>query len=157
MMMLAACFMAFQYVAVHPRLPDLMAVHFATGGAANGWQDKSSFWIFYVVLVFGLWALLFGLGMTLRWIPRSLVNVPNREYWLRQENWPEARSRLQSGLEWYASLQAWFMIWMMYSLIQANLQQVPRLSSLFWLQLTGLLVCTAVWLIWFIRQFKTPV
>lgn len=61
-------------------LPERMAIHFAWGGAADGWASRLD----STLLTFALKTLLFStfwlVPALLRWTPAKWVNLPNRAY-----------------------------------------------------------------------------
>ncbi|MFH1742946.1 MAG: DUF1648 domain-containing protein [bacterium] len=66
----------------HPHLPDRMAVHFNVHGEPDGWSNKSSFFVWYSLVVVGINVLfLVLLPFLLGVIPDSLINLPWKEYW----------------------------------------------------------------------------
>ena len=76
-------------------LPDTVAIHFRHDGMPDGW---SPVW-FHVLIFLGMQLVLFvtiyfgsrlSLGLHSRW-----ANLPNKNYWLREENLPKAQEMVQ--------------------------------------------------------------
>ena len=78
---LIACYL---YMGItYPRLPDRIAVHFNAKGAPDNWGDKSNFATFYPLFTLAFNALfLFIVPFLIRKSPESIVNMPDKEYWL---------------------------------------------------------------------------
>lgn len=66
-----------------PSLPERVASHFGANGAADGFMPKSSYIRFMVGLHVGLPLFIVIIAATLKFVPSSLINIPNRDYWLQ--------------------------------------------------------------------------
>lgn len=78
-----------------------MASHFNPRGIANGWSSKQSFFeIFAWMTVLGA-VLVFGMPKIIEVMPRQLINLPNKEYWLGPE-------QMAGSLEFLNGWFAWF-------------------------------------------------
>ncbi|HOJ73075.1 MAG TPA: DUF1648 domain-containing protein [Phycisphaerae bacterium] len=119
----------------YPRLPDRVVSHFGASGEPDGWQSKQAFTTFTIAFPIVLAALMIGAQATMLYlgrIPISLVNLPNKKYWLA----PERRAET---LAWVVPLMSNFMLWMgvgttalmvivMGMALRANLMPEPRLT-----------------------------
>ena len=69
-------------IGTYHQIPDRMATHFNIRGEPDDCSNKSSFFIWYPLLVAGLNILFLVLfPYLLRVIPHSLINMPHKEYW----------------------------------------------------------------------------
>ena len=82
------------YLYYLPRLPDRLATHFGNNGRPNGWMDRDTFRWFYWIMVLGVPIFFAGITALIRVLPPSLVNIPNREYWLAPERRRETLHRM---------------------------------------------------------------
>lgn len=94
-----------------PLLPERVAAHIDSSGEVNQWSDKTSF-VNGTRLFFAIAPLaLLGLGMLsylgVRSLPRALVNVPNKDYWLSSRE-----RRRQAGL-----LVVRFFLWFIFGFV----------------------------------------
>jgi uncharacterized membrane protein len=143
------------FFASSSKLPPVVASHFAAGGAANGFMPKGAYIPFMAIMALGLplaIGLLLGLG---RYLPASLINLPNRNYWLSPERIDETRQYLgrQGGV--FSALLLVFMCFVHWQVVQANLLQPPRLSERpFVVGLILFILATAVWLGVFVAHFR---
>jgi len=66
----------------YQQLPERMASHFNGSGKADGWSSRTEFlltWVLVIVIV-NVWPLI--MGPLIRKLPRSMLNLPNKEFWL---------------------------------------------------------------------------
>jgi uncharacterized membrane protein len=73
----------FQAWSAYDTLPERMPSHFNFQGEADGYSTKSQFynlWFFALAL---LNILLPSVNLLLKVVPVSMINIPNREYWLK--------------------------------------------------------------------------
>jgi uncharacterized membrane protein len=153
---LYACFLAF-WAWSGPELPDRVATHFDFSGQPNGWMSRSASQ--QSMLAFGLIFPFFVVGICfmVRFLPASLINVPNREYWLAPERREETQSYLFWHSIWFACLTVCFVASLQYSILRANQQTPPHMDSSFLLGSTGLFLGgTAVWVLVLFRHFRRP-
>ncbi len=66
-------------------LPEQVATHFNAAGEPDSWMDKTSATVMLIALQLGLPWMLVGIGRMTRMLPASLINIPNREYWLSDD------------------------------------------------------------------------
>ncbi len=139
-----------------PQLPDPLATHFAGNGLANGWMSHHGFvifsWVMWVVLVLSFWTL----GPVLRRVPPSLVNLPNREYWLAPERLEATIERLRRWMENFGLATMAFMFVVLELCLRANTTVPPRLPDTFGVLLGLSLGGTALFVIGIVRAFRLP-
>ncbi|HEY6010488.1 MAG TPA: DUF1648 domain-containing protein [Nitrospirota bacterium] len=83
-----------QAVYYYPLLPDRVASHFGVSGNPDAWSSKDSFMKIYGIAILVVAVLFSGIGFLLRKAPTSLINLPNKAYWLS----PEQRDETVDGL-----------------------------------------------------------
>ena len=136
-------------------LPAQMASHFNAEGIADGFMSKEGYthtMLTLVVLVPGLLAVApFGM----RKLPASLINIPQKEYWLQ----PEKREATFHTLSRFMSVLACFLLlflcYVHWLVIQANKLQTPAMSVIN--ILVGMVIFLSligVWSLLLHRQFK---
>lgn len=122
---LFVCFShAFYYYA---RLPAIVPSHFGLSGAADAWSGKSSLVGGYVLAV-SLCGILFGgIGAFLHRLPISLINLPNRGYWLAPERKNQTIATLGSFMQMFGSLT---LLLLFFTFHQAFRVSMGRISTL---------------------------
>ncbi|MEI8210929.1 MAG: DUF1648 domain-containing protein [Planctomycetota bacterium] len=68
-----------------PQMPARMATHFGMNGQPNGWMSRSVATLFQCVLQAVMPFVFIGIAWTLPRFPNSMINLPNKEYWLAPE------------------------------------------------------------------------
>lgn len=138
----------------YPQLPERIASHFNFKGEADGWMNKNSVLIFDLAITLFL-ALLFGLlAIFIPRIPKSYINMPNKDYWLNDDNIEETRKLVQHFLFWFGSITIGFITLTFYETIQTNLEGSNKLDSNFWIYFTVYLVISFFYTVWFILHFN---
>ena len=92
---------AFYY---YPRLPDQVAHHFGASGRPDAFGSKMHFLILYIVTIAITAAMFLGFGLALPKIPNSLINLPNKDYWLAPERRRQTLDYILPQMLWFGSL-----------------------------------------------------
>jgi uncharacterized membrane protein len=118
-----------QAVMFWPQLPEKVASHFDAGGQADGWMTKTSFIALTLLLQAGLSALMLGLGRIIGALPNSLINIPNKEYWLAEERRSETLDEMIWMMDWIAAGTSVFLFVILYLTFDANVGEEKELNS----------------------------
>jgi len=100
LLMLLLLLAAVQTAHYYPLLPETVASHFGGRGEPNAWSSKQFFFGLYWMMLALLGFLPTGASKILTAMPISLVNLPNKEYWLA----PERRSGTLADFKYRISL-----------------------------------------------------
>jgi serine/threonine-protein kinase len=138
------------------QLPPNVASHFGFSGEANGWMGRTMYLVFMALfgMIFPMIPPLAGLLMGR--VPTSVINLPNKEYWLAPERRAGTMAFLISQLLRLAVLELGLVIVLHQLVVDANRQQPPRMSNVVWGVLAVFLVFMAAWIWSLIRHFKLP-
>ena len=142
-----------QIIYYYPNLPEQMASHFNAFGEPDSWMSKSNFMIFEGVILFLIIAEFTLLPKLIEKTPTSLINLPNKDYWLADERRAETFSIFQHYFEWFSVGLLGLFIAINELVFRANLAK-QNLSNSDWIVLIAFLLFVAIWLVKFIRQFK---
>jgi uncharacterized membrane protein len=149
----AAVFTGVDMARLYPLLPEKVASHFDAEGVPNDWSTKKEFvWLAGGTFA-GLTLFLCAMPIIVRIAPRSLINLPNKDYWLSPEQRNATFRFLTTWMLWFAALTLWLLAIVFHSAMVANLQQQPRLISLWWM-LGGFLVAVSAMLFVLLRRFR---
>lgn len=150
----AAAAQAFFYAR---KLPPVVASHFGASGRPDAWGSRDSFLLFQLGIVALVNLVFLGAGALLRVLPASLVNLPNRRYWLVPERREEAIADLQSRMTAMAVATVGLLLAVFELAARANLTPSRRLSSTFAVALLGAyLLFAGVWLVGLFRRYRRP-
>jgi uncharacterized membrane protein len=149
----AAIFTGVDMARMYPLLPEKVASHFDAAGAASDWSTKQQF-VGLAGVTFAVLALLLcTLPVILRITPPSLINLPNKDYWLGPEQRDATFRFLTTWMLWFAALTLWLLAIVFHAVMVANLQQQPRLIGVWWL-LGAFLTAMALMLFTMLRRFR---
>lgn len=141
----------------YERLPAEVASGFS-GGNPTGYLSKNGFLLVYAASFLGSYVFLTGIGRFLGRIPNSMINMPNRDYWLAEERRSETVARIRTWLSWYANLTLLFLLGLFQILIQANMRNpVGYFVSEFLFILLSYLAGNLLMVVVLILQFRQPV
>ena len=138
-------------------LPTKVACHFGINGAADGWMNNYANCIVMTSLQIFLFCIFYFLPRLIFLFPPCLVNLPNKEYWLKPCMKHCTIKKLQSFM--YSVGAAMFMLLLAAGLLtlEANLSRPVKLNIyLFYTALSFFSVYLAGWIIMFYRAFRIP-
>lgn len=146
-----------QIVTSYSQLPDTIASHFGADGRPNGWMSKQSFFVLEVLGTGLIAGLFYFLAYFLNKIPKSLINLPNKDYWLAPERRKETFQILANYLIWLGNATLLFLFLMLQQILDFNekIENVQR-SVNGWLPTVLYLIFTAVWVGSLIWRFRKP-
>jgi len=138
----------------YPLLPNCMASHFDAAGNANGRQSKQAFFTLYA----GVTALILVIGFLLpriiRVLPASLINLPNKDYWLAPERRAETLAFFETQFGWFACALYFLLMCVFAEAMRANLRTPPRMSASVSFLLVGFLIFVVAWSVRFFLRFR---
>jgi len=138
-------------------LPDRVAMRFDSDGLSVGWGSKEEFVLVMLAVETLLFLVILSHPLLVRWLPRSLVNLPSRQYWVQPANWPEAEARLKLLVNEAGTALFIFMGFVVLLTIQANLAKPVQLDIYLFYSSVAALLLYVVWMtIKSIRMFKPP-
>ena len=141
----------------YPKLPDLLASHFNARGAANGWQTKPAFYGILVSVSVLAAVIGFAIPKMIAVLPAQLINLPNKNYWLRDEHLAETMAFLSAHFAWFGCALFLLDILVFDYAIQTNLYpHNPPDPARLWYVLAGFLLFTMVWTMRMLAKFLRP-
>ncbi len=136
----------------YPLLPDRVASHFGASGRPDAWSGKGSFVKIYIIVVAFIAVLFPGRGLILRKTPASLINLPNKDYWLSPERKQETVAVLSRQFLWFGSATLLLMLDMMHQTFRVHLGKAQALEHP-WISIVGYVLFTTLWSICLIVKF----
>lgn len=144
-----------QIVYYYPLLPDTVASHFDFNGNPNGCLSKGSFiGTYIIVMLLMLFSFLF-LPSRFKYIPRSLINLPNKDYWLAPERKGETFQIIEEKMLIFGIATTLFLIITFQLVFQANLNSTCHFSTdTMMIFFGGYILFTIVWTVRFVARFR---
>ena len=142
-----------------PQLPDRIATHFGMNGEPNEWMSKTNATLLLAGIQVGLPLFLLGVGLLIPKVPNSMINIPNRDYWLQPERRVASLGRVSTMLAWIAVLVSVEMLAVIHLTFLANKSDEDLNTSLLVGILVGFLAavfCLVGKNMWHFRRPKTP-
>ena len=138
-------------------LPEQVAIHFAWGGAADGWAPRLA----NMLLMVGMDTLLFLSfwlsPAALRHLPPNWINLPHRDYWLRPARRESTITRMSHRLWAFGTALFLFLLAVGLLTLEANLGDPVRLDEpLFLIAFSLFLLYTLYWTLALYRAFRLP-
>lgn len=143
-----------QIVYYYPNLPETVASHYNGFGAPDGWMKRENFVIFEIVILAVIIFEFTFLPLLLKKMPQSLLNLPNKDYWLAAERRGATFDAIKHYFEWFGIALLCLFIAVNQLVFRANIDHENLPSTKMWLILGAFLIFTIVRTIKFIRRFK---
>lgn len=128
-----------------PNLPTKIPTHFDGHGNADAWSSSRAFARLYWEVMLGLFLVFTALAFALQIIPRGLINLPRRDYWLSDEREKPTRLKLAETLLTFCSVTLIFFLLNFHQLVRAAIDQSNRLTGEFNWILGAYLSFVAIW------------
>ncbi len=132
--------------------PGRVPSHFDAAGRPNAWSSREEFFFLQVGVTLGIAALFIGLPWLLRSTPASLINLPNKSYWLAPERREETMDRLVSYFDVFASATVLLLL-VVFELTSLASRGGGLSTNYFLPVLVSYLVFSAGWTVALIRTF----
>ncbi|OGU85115.1 MAG: hypothetical protein A2499_10430 [Stygiobacter sp. RIFOXYC12_FULL_38_8] len=117
------------------QLPERIASHFNTRNQADSWMSKGSYMIFHYSVILFFFLLFWGLSFFVPRFPPSLINLPNKEYWLSETRKEKTFLKLQAMMFWIGNACLALFIYVFYELLNANINGTGQISSFSWVSI----------------------
>jgi uncharacterized membrane protein len=141
----------------YPLLPERMAVHFNASGIADGWGPKQQFFIFYSIVMTFMALVFWGLPFIIRHVSESLINLPNKDYWLAPERKKKTLDRLVDQLLFVGTMALILMDGILYLVIKANQSENPVMQpEWLWGLIAAFFVANVIWIVNLLQGFRRP-
>lgn len=118
-----------QFLYYSPRLPEIVVSHFGTSGTPNGWQPKAAFFFIELAVIVLATVISFVPPRVISAMPVSLINLPNKQYWLSPERREDTLSYFRSWSGWFGCALLAFLLFAMELAFRANLHTPPHFDN----------------------------
>lgn len=124
--MLLACFS--HAAAFYVLLPDLVPSHFNAAGRPDAWSAKDSFIGVYLAATALCGVIFGGMGAVTARLPVSLINLPNKNYWLSDERKSETLSFLNAFMLLFGSATLGLLLFTFHQAFRVGLGRIATLE-----------------------------
>jgi uncharacterized membrane protein len=143
------------WVRRYPRLPERMASHFGPHGEVTNWQTKEQFFMTMVVLVGVSFVAGFVVPLLIGIMPASMINLPDKQYWLAAERRQETMRYLSMKMGWFACGVLFLHLFVTSEAINANMPSHGQFAiGATFAVLFGFLVFMGIWTLLLMRHFR---
>jgi uncharacterized membrane protein len=155
-LLLAACALIY-FSHYYSLLPNVVASHFDRRGFPNGWQTKESFFAVLAGMTVLSGFLVFVIPTIIAFMPRRLINLPNKDYWLGPDQRAASMRFLSAWSAWFGCAVYAVIIWAFDYAVQTNLRSPhgPNPARL-WYVLGLFAAFTLVWTMRLFGRFGRP-
>jgi serine/threonine-protein kinase len=141
---------------VYAALPATMASHFGADGRPNGFMSRDQFFGSFAAFGGGAVLLLLAIPWLARAVPPSLINIPNRAYWLAPERIARVHEKLGAWSAWYAAGMTAFMVAVLELVLRANLARRPLDNAPMVALIALVFAGSGVSIVALVRSFRVP-
>lgn len=138
------------------QLPDRVATHFNLEGTPNDWMTKTNATIMMSGFQIGMPFLLIAITLLAARLPASMVNIPNREYWLHPDRHASSMRYVQTFMNWIAVAFALFAMVVSHLVFVANRDGDGLNTRWFYALMTVFLVSIFISVVTLIYHFRLP-
>lgn len=137
-------------------LPERVATHFNFSGAPNAWASNLVNTLFFSAMYLLMNSLFLAIPWFVQKLPVSMINMPNRDYWLAPERRAQSVQKIGAYMAAFAVGVNLFMIAVESLIFAANRSMMP-LSPVGIISVgAAFFVFMILWIIQFIRAFRLP-
>ena len=106
-------------------LPESVASQFGANGQPSNFMSRDKFILLMLALNAGLPLAMAGLAAGLKYLPTSLINIPNREYWFHPDRRASTLHDSEVMLVWISFVTSLFMLGLGHLTYLANANGQP--------------------------------
>lgn len=137
--------------------PPSVAIHFGSGGQPDGWAPSYINALLMTMVNVVIFVSFYFAPLLIRKMPAKWINLPNRSYWLKEENRAKAASMLSVELYRFGAATFVFMFVVTVLVIKANLSEPVRLDETNFWRVFGLYIAyTLYWTLRLVIMFRIP-
>ena len=138
-------------------LPDQVAMNFGASGVPNSWVAKETYALIMLATSIPVFLLLFYCPRLMMKCPPSSMNIPNKDYWLSEENKPALKKKCENFMNQFGAAFFVFMFVVGLLVVHANISKPVRLNEgAFFTGLAAFLIYTVIWIVGIYRSFRIP-
>ncbi|MCX6174982.1 MAG: DUF1648 domain-containing protein [Ignavibacteriales bacterium] len=144
----------------YPHLPETIASHFNMRNEPDAWISKqTSIVIHFATMVF--LAVMFScIIYFVPKLPKTMINLPNKDYWLNEKNREETFLVFRRFMFWLGSITIGFLTFIIQEVYNTNISGKGKLTFAVWIYFAFMLITmsflTIKMIIYFSKIDKQP-
>lgn len=138
----------------YPLLPENIASHFSTSNSADGWMHKENYMLIHYGILILFTSIFCGMALLLHRIPDSLMNLPNKTYWLNDQRRTHTLNILRGMLYWLGCLCLLIFDFIFYKIYKTNIDGTNKLGFSAWVGLIIFVAANGLIIIRYIFYFN---
>jgi hypothetical protein len=139
---------------LYQRLPYRIAYHFNIDNIADDWMSKRTYLVAHFGIIISLTVIFTGAALLMHKMPSSLFNLPNKAFWLTEQNKTNTTLVLQGMLYWIGSLCLLLFLYVFYQVYKANIMGTGRIDSFSWFAIIIFLMADGIIILKYISYFN---
>lgn len=141
----------------YPLLPEKIATHFGSTNNPSSYSGKTEFILLYSIIILFLTTMFWGINYLIKTGGDSMVNLPNKKYWLAPERRDSTIDILRANMNFFGLLTFLFMLLNQVYIFEANLLPDIKLGDSFWITFVAYMFLIMIWLIRMVKYFSKNV
>ena len=139
-------------------LPPEVAIHFGGKGVPDSWGTREFQAFFFLAIDLGMFLMFLFIPSLILKLPQKLISMPNRDYWLKEENKAKFKSIFEELWWEYGFALLSFLLLTEALTIDANLSSPIQLNyGIFWFLFVVFMAYTILWTVRICSAFAVPV
>ncbi len=138
----------------YPRLPEIIASHYNFKNEPNAWMSKQSAIIIHYAVVAFLTIMFSCFIYFIPKLPKSMINLPNKDYWLNENNREETFLVFRRFMFWLGSITIGFLSFIIQEVYNTNITGKSKLTFAVWIYLAIMLITISFLIIKMIIYFS---
>ncbi len=136
------------------RMPEEIASHFNASGSADGWMNKSTYFLTYYLIMLSIAVMFYVINLFLNRIPEKMINLPNKKYWLDPARKEESINSIKNFIYWFGTLTITYILLVFREVYIANMNRTFDLGNTMWIYLIILLAAVTYTVIKMYSRFN---
>jgi len=138
----------------YPRLPEVIVSHYNFKNEPDAWMNKQSAIIIQSVTIVFLTVMFSCFIYFVPKLPKSWINLPNKDYWLNENNRKETFLVFRRFMFWLGSITIGFLSFIIQEVYNTNITGKNKLTFSIWIYLATMLVIISFLIIKMIIHFS---
>ncbi len=138
----------------YPRLPGIIASHYNFKNEPDAWMVKQTAIIIHYAVVVFLSTMFSCFIYFIPKLPGSMINLPNKDYWLNENNREETFLVFRRFMFWIGSITLGFLSLIIQEVYNTNIIGKSKLTFAVWIYLAIMLITISFLIIKLIFYFS---